>query len=269
MHVLSRFLDFTLVRGLFDSKLSLELSPRVIVPPQSRTPRSKKKGDEDENHFDPHPTRFGDKNLSSPGLQTYKHAPYLSELRSLPRPLSSCTPCSTAIQLVRMKRRQAYSSAVLIAGHGLLASPSQAFVAPSPCSSSANRHERHQHRVSINANTALSMAWGPAEKAEILSGLVDWQERDVDGVGAADVQILTESSPTAGNLLLDVGTCMCDDCTFHRIFHGQHRNINHGTLLLCGGLICPVALFSLPYALREYGCGFATLSEWLPCVEAL
>ncbi|CAM9099157.1 unnamed protein product [Ectocarpus sp. 4 AP-2014] len=95
-----------------------------------------------------------------------------------------------------MKRRQVYSSAVLIAGYGLLASPSQAFIAPSPCSSSANRHERHRYRVS-NANTALSMAWGPAEKAEILSGLIDWQERDVDGVGAADVQILTESSPTA------------------------------------------------------------------------
>ncbi|CAM9247126.1 unnamed protein product [Ectocarpus fasciculatus] len=96
-----------------------------------------------------------------------------------------------------MKRRQAYSSAVLIVGYGLLASPSQAFVAPSPpCSSGASRHERHHSRAS-KANTALAMAWGPAEKAEILSGLVDWQERDADGVGAADIQILTESSPTA------------------------------------------------------------------------
>lgn len=42
------------------------------------------------------------------------------------------------------------------------------------------------------------MAWSAEERMEIIEGLADWQERDIDGVGAADVKILTESSPTAG-----------------------------------------------------------------------
>lgn len=42
------------------------------------------------------------------------------------------------------------------------------------------------------------MAWSAEERTEIIQGLADWQERDVDGIGAADVKILTESSPTAG-----------------------------------------------------------------------
>ncbi|CAM9383038.1 unnamed protein product [Scytosiphon promiscuus] len=41
------------------------------------------------------------------------------------------------------------------------------------------------------------MAWSAEERTEILRGLADWQERDVDGIGAADVKILKESSPTA------------------------------------------------------------------------
>lgn len=42
------------------------------------------------------------------------------------------------------------------------------------------------------------MVWSAEERMEIKQGLADWQERDVDGVGAADIKILTESSPTAG-----------------------------------------------------------------------
>lgn len=42
------------------------------------------------------------------------------------------------------------------------------------------------------------MAWSAEERMEIIEGLADWQERDVDGVWEADVKILTESSPTAG-----------------------------------------------------------------------
>lgn len=42
------------------------------------------------------------------------------------------------------------------------------------------------------------MAWSAEERTEIIGALADWQERDPDGVGAADIKILTESSPTAG-----------------------------------------------------------------------
>eukprot|EP00752_Nemacystus_decipiens_P010604 g9442.t1 len=41
------------------------------------------------------------------------------------------------------------------------------------------------------------MAWSAEERMEIIQDLSDWQERDIDGVGAADIKVLTESSPTA------------------------------------------------------------------------
>eukprot|EP00903_Cladosiphon_okamuranus_P009404 g8968.t1 len=101
-----------------------------------------------------------------------------------------------------MRHRHHRSGAVLLAGFGLLESTGYAFVAPPPRPSpnfpwfhdlAANAvYPGQQHRAG-----ALSMAWSAEERTEIIQGLADWQERDVDGVGAADVKILTESSPTA------------------------------------------------------------------------
>jgi len=81
----------------------------------------------------------------------------------------------------------------LLASYGLLAREGFAFLAPSPRSPSAHRRGTDHHD-----SPALSMAWSAEERTEILRGLVDWQERDLEGVGAAGVKILTESSPTAG-----------------------------------------------------------------------
>lgn len=104
-----------------------------------------------------------------------------------------------------MRHRHHRSGAVLLAVFGLLERTGHAFVAPSLRPSSANRrwvfhdnsrcHHAQQQRPQAGA---LSMAWSAEERMEIIEGLADWQERDIDGVGAADVKILTESSPTAG-----------------------------------------------------------------------
>ena len=94
----------------------------------------------------------------------------------------------------------------LLAWCGLLARSGFAFLGSSP---SAHRRQAVHHHDSNSrfgraasqrppGAAALSMAWSAEERTEILRGLVDWQERDLDGVGAAGVKILTESAPTAG-----------------------------------------------------------------------
>lgn len=115
-----------------------------------------------------------------------------------------------------MKRGHPCSGTTLLAGYSLLACVGCAFVVKlpppaTPVAAAASRVSRlglvgTSSRPRLGRQTChVAMAassWSSEERARLLGSLADWQERD-ELIGAADIKILKESSPTAGTFFFD------------------------------------------------------------------